>query len=94
MGIAKTLELREAIGMVNRAKLVNLNRGNDFKKETNSINFTYSTSSNIYFLSRVCSKIMKLTHKITFSVQTCFLVLGHLAFRIISHSGKNSSTIS
>jgi hypothetical protein len=43
----------------------------NFKKETKLM---YNTFSNIYFLSHVCSKIMKLIHKITFSTQICFLV--------------------
>jgi hypothetical protein len=46
-----------------------------------------------YFLSNACSKIMNLIHKITFSVQTCFVVQGHLAFRIIFHLGKYSNTM-
>jgi hypothetical protein len=35
-------------------------------EETNSINFTYNMFSDIYNLSHVCSKILKLIHKITF----------------------------
>jgi hypothetical protein len=32
---------------------------------------------------------MKLVHNITFSVQTYFLVQGHITFRTIFHSGKD-----
>jgi hypothetical protein len=35
---------------------------------------------------------MKLIQKITFALQTCFLVQGHVAFRII-YSGKFGSTL-
>jgi hypothetical protein len=51
-----------------------------FKKETDPINFIYNMFSNIYFLSHVYSN-MKLIHKISFSLQTCFPVQDHLAFR-------------
>jgi hypothetical protein len=34
------------------------------------------------------SNSMKLIHKITFSMQACFLVQGHLTFRVIFHSGR------
>lgn len=68
--------------MVNKARLVKLNKGYYFNNETKSINFRYKMFSNMYFLS----KIMKLINKITFSEQTCFLVLGHTAFRIILDS--------
>jgi hypothetical protein len=46
-----------------------------------------------YFLLHAYGKIMKLIHKITLSVQTCFIVQGHLAFRIIFHLGKFSNTM-
>jgi hypothetical protein len=41
---------------------------------------------NMYVLSHTYSRIMKLTNKITFSVQTPFLVQGRTAFRIIFNS--------
>jgi hypothetical protein len=43
-------------------------KASDFKMEINSINLRHITSSNIYFLSHVCSNKMKLIHKIPFPV--------------------------
>jgi hypothetical protein len=74
----------QPIKMVNKARLVKLNKGYYFKKETKSIYFMYKMFSSMHFLSHTYSKIMKLIHNITFSEQTCFLMLGHMAFRIIS----------
>jgi hypothetical protein len=67
MGIMKTVRLREAKGMAKKARPVKLHKRSDFK-DTNSIYFMYSRFSNIYFISHACSNVMKLIHKITFSV--------------------------
>jgi hypothetical protein len=56
------------------------------------MNLMYDTFSNIYFLLHVYSKVMKLIHKVTFSLQTCFLVQGPAAFRII-HLRKFDRTL-
>jgi hypothetical protein len=39
MGILKTLKQKQAIGMVNKVRLVKLNKTSYFKKETDSIHF-------------------------------------------------------
>jgi hypothetical protein len=44
-------------------RLLELNEANDFKKETNSINFMCNMFSTIYFLSHLCSKNTKLILK-------------------------------
>jgi hypothetical protein len=72
------------------ARMVKLNKGRF--QEANSINFIHNMFSNTYFLSCVYSKVMILINKITFSVQTHFLMHGHLSSRIIFHSGKYCST--
>jgi hypothetical protein len=77
MGIVKTMKMRQIIGMVKKVGLKSY-----FKTENNSINLKYNMFSNIYFLSHICSMSKKLIHKITFSLQTCFLVWGHLTFGI------------
>jgi hypothetical protein len=68
-------------------------KAGDFKKETNSINYRCNMFSNAYFLLHVCSKAMKLILTIIFSVETSFLVKGHLAFRIIFLSSKHGGTL-
>jgi hypothetical protein len=40
----------------------------------------YNMFSNVYFLSYDCNISTKLFHKIIFSVQTCFLVQGHITY--------------
>jgi hypothetical protein len=68
-------------------------KDSDLKEETNSINVMYNMFSNIYILSNVSRKCTKLLHKITFFVQTWFLVWGCLIFGIIFHSRKYGSTL-
>jgi hypothetical protein len=45
--------------------------------------------SDIHFLSQGCSKVMKLIHKIKFSVQMYFLVCGCLTVKSESSTGLN-----
>jgi hypothetical protein len=78
--------------MVNK-KLVNLNMASEFKKVTNSINFTYYMLSDICYLLHVYCKIMKLNHKISLSVHTCFILQGYLVFRNVFLLGKFANTL-
>lgn len=71
MGIVKTFKLKQVTGMMNSVRMVKLKkRASDSRKENNSINFTYNMFADIYFVLHVCNKVMKLIHKITFSMQT------------------------
>jgi hypothetical protein len=71
------------MGIVNTMKL---------SQVTGMVNRVKLKKMNIYFLSHVCGERMKLIHKITFSVQTCFLVWGHVDFGTILDLHKYDST--
>jgi hypothetical protein len=61
--------------------------GSWVRKETNSTNFPYSTTSTTHFLSHVRSKIMKLIHNITFlcrHVSQCMVIL-HWEWHMLVH---------